>query len=105
MGPWRRDASQLRRVVATCDRLELLDLAPCIPRYGAPLTTVWSSSRSPPLSDGNGPDDHALELLARAATSERMDGLQPLRLKALGLARCVNASSDGVAKPPREKVT
>merc|ERR1712147_28877 len=72
-----------------------------MPRYGAPLTTVWPSS-APSVTDGNGPDDRALELLARAATSERIDGLRPLRLKALGLARCVNASSDGVAYVIRE---
>ena len=85
MGPWRRDASQLRRVVACCDHLEFLDLAPCLPRYGAP----WR--RCGPLhllllADGNGPDDHALSVLAMAAASERIDGLRPLRLKALGLS-------------------
>ncbi|CAH0380096.1 unnamed protein product [Pelagomonas calceolata] len=99
MGPWRRDASQLRRVVASCDRLELLDLAPCIPRYGR-VETVWPSSRAA-TTDHNGPDDYALSVLAMA-TRERIDGLRPLKLKALGLARCVNASSDGIGYCIRE---
>jgi hypothetical protein len=99
MGPWRRDASQLRRVVAHCDHLELLDLAPCLPSYGL-VETVWPSSPVA-TTDGNGPDDRALSVLAMA-TRERIDGLQPLRLKALGLARCVNASSDGIGYCIRE---
>ena len=97
LGAWRRDARQLLRVVASCDRLERLDLAPCVRRYGS-FATAWPGlSNDGASQDANGPDDEALSVLVRAATQARVDGLDPLRLRVLGLQRCVNASSRGVA--------